>query len=123
MIVTKSRFRLAFGASLLASTVVLAGCGDSTPVTRTAVSEQTTTAGPTPMVATATISTSEDAQKPVRIAHVHHRLAHYAMHHRRAQPASGVATDDRTTTINTTVTPTAVTSTTRKTTDTTTSAR
>jgi uncharacterized lipoprotein YajG len=82
MIVTNSHFRLTLGAALLAGTAVLGGCA-SEPVTRTTVNEQTTTTAPPPLVATATISTSEDAQKPVRAAHVPRRRARYAMHRGR----------------------------------------
>jgi uncharacterized lipoprotein YajG len=62
MNITKSRFSLAFGMSLIAGTAMLAGCGGPAPVTRTTTTEQTTTT-PRPVVSTTT-TTTQQTQRP-----------------------------------------------------------
>jgi hypothetical protein len=117
MIVTPSRCRRAI---LLASIVMLAGCG-AEPVTSTSVvSSQTTTTPPPASMETTTTTTNEAVEVPEHIARVHHKPTRYATHHHRAP--SVTSDSDRTVTTDTTVTPGAVSPTTTvKTTETTTS--
>jgi hypothetical protein len=62
MINPTSRFRVAFGATLIAGAAVLAGCSGPSPETRTTTTEQTTTMTPRPVVSTTT--TMQQVQRP-----------------------------------------------------------
>jgi uncharacterized lipoprotein YajG len=58
---TKSRIYLALGMTMLAGTVVLAGCAQ-TPYSRSTTSEQTTVTTPAPTATTTTTTTEQKSQ-------------------------------------------------------------
>lgn len=63
MIAKTSRFRMAVGVALIASTAVLAGCG-SDPSSRTTTSEQSTITTPAqPATTTTTTTTQQNSQR------------------------------------------------------------
>jgi uncharacterized lipoprotein YajG len=62
MLNAKSRIQLALGMTMLAGTVVLAGCAQA-PYSRSTTSEQTTVTTPAPVATTTTTTTEQKSQQ------------------------------------------------------------